>query len=108
MYVWRTILYLVVNFLAFRKSFFFAFILNVVGLTYYAYFRYFFTRLVSRRFGNLFAIKIPTFLRKLIFNGYCWLFNVNKEEILDKNFTNYRTVNEFFIRKIDVKIYLLR
>ena len=108
MYVWRTLLYLIVNFLVFRRSFIFAVILNVVGLTYYAYFRYFFTRLVSRRFGNLFAIKIPTFLRTHVFNGYCWLFNVNKMEILDKNFKNYRTVNEFFIRKIDVREFLLR
>ncbi len=102
MTIFRMLLYLCINFLAFRKSFTFAIIMNIIGLTYYSFFRYFFTRLVSRRFGNLFAIRIPLFLRNFIFSSYCWLFSVNRNEILDKNFENYKTINEFFIRKINV------
>lgn len=60
------------------------------------------TRLISRITGNILAISVPIFMRKFIYNCYIKTFKVNAEEILDQRLENYKSVNEFFIRKIQV------
>lgn len=61
------------------------------------------SRWVSRKVGRVGDITIPTFLRKYVYTGYMKMYNINKEEILDQNLENYKTIKEFFIRKIDVR-----
>jgi hypothetical protein len=100
------------NFLAsqanFKRLFKWTMILNFAYFGYYLIlhneeqYNWSFTRGVSRRVGYLAQMKIPETLRNPIFNYYCKVYNVNKEEILDQNFKNYKSINEFFIRKIKV------
>jgi len=60
-------------------------------------------RFISRRVGRIGDITIPSFMREKVYNMYMKIYNVNKEEILDQNLENYKTIKEFFIRKIDVR-----
>lgn len=60
------------------------------------------SRFVSRTAGRIGEIKIPVFLREPIYNTYIKFYNVNHDEILDKNLKNYKTIKEFFIREIEV------
>jgi len=57
----------------------------------------------SKVAGRIASLNIPTFLRKPIFSLYIKTYNVNTEEILEKDLKKYRTINEFFIREIDTK-----
>jgi hypothetical protein len=61
------------------------------------------TRWLSRKVGWLTRVELPTFMRKFVFDSYCKFYNVIREDILDPNFENYKSVNDFFIRKIKVK-----
>jgi phosphatidylserine decarboxylase len=58
---------------------------------------------LSKVAGVVANLKLPTFLRSPIFNFYMKIYNVNYDEILEKDLKSYKTVNEFFIRKIDMK-----
>lgn len=66
------------------------------------------SRLVSRIVGRLGEINLPTFMRRGILESYIKFYRVNKEEILDPELTNYKTIKEFFIRKIKVKFFLIK
>jgi len=46
-------------------------------------------------------------MRNIIFGLFIKIFKVNTEEVLDKNLTNYRSINEFFTRKIDLKYRIM-
>lgn len=95
---------------AFTMKRFMAFVVfsNIFGVAYFIL-KYNITnpslslsRYVSRKTGQVGEITIPTFMRELVYKGYIKMYSVNKEEILDQNLKNYRTIKEFFIRKIDV------
>lgn len=59
-----------------------------------------FTIQTSKFTGFLFSLKLPIFLRKPIYKSYIWFYNVNLDEILEKDLENYKSINEFFIRDI--------
>lgn len=65
------------------------------------------TRLMSKIFGKLVNIKIPTFFRPIIFKIYTSIYGLNLLEISDKNLSHYESLNKFFIREIDVKYYII-
>ena len=52
-------------------------------------------------------ITVPTFLRSTVYGFYMKLYNVNREEIEEQDLTKYRSLKDFFIRKIKVLYYLL-
>ena len=52
--------------------------------------------------GKIMDLYIPVSLRKIIYKAYIKKFKVNQEDILEKDLTQYKTLNEFFIRKIDM------
>lgn len=57
---------------------------------------------VSKLAGKIANLNIPTFLRSPIFNFYMKFYKVNHDEILEKDLKTYKSINEFFIRKIDM------
>ncbi len=61
-----------------------------------------YTRFVSRTAGKIGDFTLPTFLRSHVLNAYIKFYNVDRDEILDQDLNNYKTVKEFFIRKIKV------
>jgi hypothetical protein len=61
-----------------------------------------FTRYISRKAGQLGEITIPQSMRGFIYRRYMKIYNVDEEEILDGDLKNYKTIKEFFIRKIKV------
>ena len=44
--------------------------------------------------------EIPTWARRLIFGTYCRLYQVNLDEAIESDLTQYPTLNEFFRRKL--------
>ena len=60
------------------------------------------SRSISRKVGWLMKRTLPKFSRRIVFNLYCYFYKVNKEEIKEQNFQSYRSVNDFFVRKIKV------
>lgn len=52
--------------------------------------------------GKIMDLYIPVSLRKVIYKAYIKKFKVNQDDILNKDLTQYKTLNEFFIRKIDM------
>jgi hypothetical protein len=100
---------ILLNVLTSKKLFIFGMSLNVLGLAYFmskgndSNLDFSMSRYLSRKVGKIGDITIPTFMRKSIYSGYMKMYNINKEEILDQNLENYKTIKEFFIRKIDVK-----
>lgn len=60
------------------------------------------SRFVSRMVGKIADTKIPEFMRRHIYESYIRFYNVNQDEILDQDLTNYKTIKDFFIRKINV------
>ena len=98
-----------INFITFRRLVKYTILTNFFALGYYL-FKYndkrydlSMSRYLSRKVGFISQLKIPVFMRKHIFNFYCYFYNVNTDDILDQNFENYKTLNEFFIRKIKVR-----
>jgi hypothetical protein len=61
-----------------------------------------FSRYLSKKIGQVGNIPVPKFMRRSLYRLYMKIYNVNENEILDTNLENYRTIKEFFIRKIDV------
>lgn len=98
------------SYLTFKRLVKYTLLTNVIAMFYYLFkyndtrYDWSFTRFVSRITGWLTQVPLPTWMRKPVFNWYCRTFGVNREEILDPNFENYKTVNEFFIRKIKVNL----
>jgi MFS-type transporter involved in bile tolerance (Atg22 family) len=105
----------IANILTSKKMIIYGLTCNVIGVAYFMgkvnqnNYDLSMSRWVSRKVGKVGDITIPTFLRKYVYAGYMKMYDINKEEIFDQNLENYKTIKEFFIRKIDVShlsIYL--
>ena len=55
---------------------------------------------MSQWAGDLSKREIPTWARRLIFGTYCRLYQVNLDEAIESDLTQYPTLNEFFRRKL--------
>ncbi|XP_051970801.1 phosphatidylserine decarboxylase proenzyme, mitochondrial-like isoform X2 [Xyrauchen texanus] len=58
------------------------------------------TRLLSRAWGRLNQVDLPTWLRKPIYRLYIWTFGVNMKEAAVEDLQHYRNLGEFFRRKL--------
>ncbi|XP_056601283.1 phosphatidylserine decarboxylase proenzyme, mitochondrial isoform X2 [Triplophysa dalaica] len=58
------------------------------------------TRLLSRAWGRLNQVELPTWLRKPIYSLYIWTFGVNMKEAAVEDLQLYRNLGEFFRRKL--------
>ncbi|KTF93014.1 hypothetical protein cypCar_00012534 [Cyprinus carpio] len=62
------------------------------------------TRLLSRAWGRLNQVDLPTWLRKPIFRLYIWTFGVNMKEAAIEDLQHYRNLGEFFRRKLKPQV----
>ncbi|XP_065140246.1 phosphatidylserine decarboxylase proenzyme, mitochondrial isoform X2 [Paramisgurnus dabryanus] len=62
------------------------------------------TRLLSRAWGRLNQVDLPTWLRKPIYNLYIWTFGVNMKEAAVEDLQHYRNLGEFFRRKLKPQV----
>jgi hypothetical protein len=99
----------IMSLLTFKRLVMYTVVSNVAYIFYYLY-KYndkrkdlSMTRWLSRKVGWLTRVELPVFIRKYVFDFYCKFYNVIREDILDPNFENYKSVNDFFIRKIKVQ-----
>ncbi|XP_066546107.1 phosphatidylserine decarboxylase proenzyme, mitochondrial isoform X1 [Amia ocellicauda] len=58
------------------------------------------TRLLSRAWGRLNQVELPTWLRKPVYSLYIWTFGVNMREAAVEDLQHYRNLSEFFRRKL--------
>ncbi|KAG7476478.1 hypothetical protein MATL_G00083280 [Megalops atlanticus] len=58
------------------------------------------TRLLSRAWGRLNQVDLPTWLRKPVYSLYIWTFGVNMKEAAVEDLHHYRNLSEFFRRKL--------
>ncbi|XP_028565926.2 phosphatidylserine decarboxylase proenzyme, mitochondrial isoform X2 [Podarcis muralis] len=58
------------------------------------------TRLLSRAWGRLNSVELPTWLRKPVLSLYIWTFGVNMKEAAVEDLHHYRNLSEFFRRKL--------
>ncbi|XP_041078613.1 phosphatidylserine decarboxylase proenzyme, mitochondrial isoform X1 [Polyodon spathula] len=58
------------------------------------------TRLLSRAWGRLNQVELPTWLRKPVYSLYIWTFGVNMKEAAVEELHHYRNLSEFFRRKL--------
>ncbi|XP_037548376.1 phosphatidylserine decarboxylase proenzyme, mitochondrial isoform X1 [Nematolebias whitei] len=65
-----------------------------------ALYRSFPTRLLSRTWGRLNGVELPTWLRKPIFSLYIWTFGVNMQEAAVEDLHHYKNLGEFFRRRL--------
>ena len=93
----------------FKKLFFPLVITN--GLAIYLYqkyntdnFNYSYSRFISRKVGQFMNTTIPVPLRETLYKKYIELYNVNTEEIIEKDLKKYENLKDFFTRKINVNI----
>ncbi|KAF1377981.1 hypothetical protein PFLUV_G00206450 [Perca fluviatilis] len=68
--------------------------------TQVALYRSFPTRLLSRTWGRLNGVELPTWLRKPVFSLYIWTFGVNMQEAAVEDLHHYRNLGEFFRRRL--------
>ncbi|KAM6902800.1 phosphatidylserine decarboxylase proenzyme, mitochondrial isoform 2-T2 [Xenentodon cancila] len=68
--------------------------------TQVALYRSFPTRLLSRAWGRLNELDLPTWLRKPIYSLYIWTFGVNMQEAAVEDLHHYRNLGEFFRRRL--------
>ncbi|XP_005458405.1 phosphatidylserine decarboxylase proenzyme, mitochondrial isoform X1 [Oreochromis niloticus] len=68
--------------------------------TQVALYRSFPTRLLSRAWGRLNGVELPTWLRKPIYSLYIWTFGVNMQEAAVEDLHHYRNLGEFFRRRL--------
>lgn len=62
------------------------------------------TRLLSRAWGRLNQVELPTWLRKPVYSLYIWTFGVNMKEAAVKDLHHYRNLSEFFRRKLKPQV----
>ncbi|TRY81408.1 hypothetical protein DNTS_032842 [Danionella cerebrum] len=62
------------------------------------------TRLLSRAWGRLNQVDLPTWLRKPIYSLYIWTFGVNMKEAAVEDLQHYRNLGEFFRRKLKPQV----
>ncbi|XP_017297313.1 phosphatidylserine decarboxylase proenzyme, mitochondrial isoform X2 [Kryptolebias marmoratus] len=65
-----------------------------------ALYRSFPTRLLSRTWGRLNGLDLPTWLRKPIYSLYIWTFGVNMQEAAVEDLHHYKNLGEFFRRRL--------
>uniref|UniRef100_A0A3Q3XAB8 Phosphatidylserine decarboxylase proenzyme, mitochondrial n=1 Tax=Mola mola TaxID=94237 RepID=A0A3Q3XAB8_MOLML len=65
-----------------------------------ALYRSFPTRLLSRVWGRLNGVDLPSWLRKPVFSLYIWTFGVNMQEAAVEDLHHYRNLGEFFRRRL--------
>ncbi|XP_077944694.1 phosphatidylserine decarboxylase proenzyme, mitochondrial isoform X2 [Gasterosteus aculeatus] len=65
-----------------------------------ALYRSFPTRLLSRAWGRLNGVELPTWLRKPVYSLYIWTFGVNMQEAAVEDLIHYRNLGEFFRRRL--------
>ncbi|KAJ8260624.1 hypothetical protein COCON_G00163470 [Conger conger] len=58
------------------------------------------TRVLSRAWGRLNQVELPTWLRKPVYSLYIWTFGVNMKEAAVEDLHHYRNLSEFFRRKL--------
>ncbi|XP_040915298.1 phosphatidylserine decarboxylase proenzyme, mitochondrial isoform X3 [Toxotes jaculatrix] len=58
------------------------------------------TRLLSRTWGRLNGVELPTWLRKPVYSLYIWTFGVNMQEAAVEDLHQYRNLGEFFRRRL--------
>lgn len=58
------------------------------------------TRFLSRMWGELNSITLPTFLRSPILGTYSWLFSCNFDECTASSYKEFLNLNEFFTRSL--------
>ncbi|KAM9841283.1 phosphatidylserine decarboxylase proenzyme, mitochondrial [Aulostomus maculatus] len=68
--------------------------------TQVALYRSFPTRLLSRAWGRLNGVELPSWLRKPIYSLYIWTFGVNMQEAAVEDLHHYRNLGEFFRRRL--------
>ncbi|CAK6982591.1 phosphatidylserine decarboxylase proenzyme%2C mitochondrial [Scomber scombrus] len=68
--------------------------------TQVALYRSFPTRLLSRAWGRLNGVDLPTWLRKPFYSLYIWTFGVNMQEAAVEDLHHYRNLGEFFRRRL--------
>lgn len=68
--------------------------------TQVALYRSFPTRLLSRAWGRLNGVELPTWLRKPVYSLYIWTFGVNMQEAAVEDLYHYRNLGEFFRRRL--------
>ncbi|XP_062414838.1 phosphatidylserine decarboxylase proenzyme, mitochondrial isoform X3 [Pungitius pungitius] len=65
-----------------------------------ALYRSFPTRLLSRAWGRLNGVELPTWLRRPVYSLYIWTFGVNMQEAAVEDLIHYRNLGEFFRRRL--------
>ncbi|XP_058473699.1 phosphatidylserine decarboxylase proenzyme, mitochondrial isoform X2 [Solea solea] len=73
---------------------------TVASPTQVALYRSFPTRLLSRTWGRLNGVELPTWLRKPVYSLYIWTFGVNMQEAAVEDLHQYRNLGEFFRRRL--------
>ncbi|KAF6718772.1 Phosphatidylserine decarboxylase proenzyme [Oryzias melastigma] len=73
---------------------------HVATPTQVALYRSFPTRFLSRAWGRLNEMNLPTWLRKPIYSLYIWTFGVNMQEAAVEDLHHYRNLGEFFRRRL--------
>lgn len=68
--------------------------------TQVALYRSFPTRFLSRTWGRLNGLELPTWLRKPVYSLYIWTFGVNMQEAAVEDLHQYRNLGEFFRRRL--------
>ncbi|XP_077353559.1 phosphatidylserine decarboxylase proenzyme, mitochondrial isoform X2 [Festucalex cinctus] len=68
--------------------------------TQVALYRSFPTRLLSRAWGRVNGVELPTWLRKPVYSLYIWTFGVNMQEAAVEDLRHYRNLGEFFRRRL--------
>lgn len=84
-------------------------LLAIMTLAYYGY-KFLLTNEIKKKnsitmskfFGRIGNKKLPDWIKPILFKTYIFIYNVNMDEVYEKDLKKYNTINEFFIRKLDM------